>query len=72
MAVSRQRLQPQPWSELTERRLTKNRSDLARFVQGDAARLPFADKTFAAVISNHSLEHFDDLAGALREIGRGR
>lgn len=42
----------------------------ARFVQADAARLPFADATFAAVISNHSLEHFDDLAGALGEIGR--
>jgi SAM-dependent methyltransferase len=41
-----------------------------RFVQADAARLPFADGTFAAVISNHSLEHFDDLAGALGEIGR--
>jgi SAM-dependent methyltransferase len=42
----------------------------ARFVQADAARLPFADGTFSAVISNHSLEHFDDLAGALSEIGR--
>jgi SAM-dependent methyltransferase len=36
----------------------------------NAARLPFADGTFAAVISNHSLEHFDDLAGALSEVGR--
>jgi SAM-dependent methyltransferase len=40
------------------------------FVQADAARLPFADRCFAAVISNHSLEHFDDCAGALREVGR--
>ena len=40
------------------------------FVQTDAARLPFADRVFDAVISNHSLEHFDDLAGALAEIGR--
>jgi SAM-dependent methyltransferase len=40
------------------------------FVRGDAARLPFADHTFAAVISNHSLEHFLDLDAALREIGR--
>ncbi len=32
--------------------------------------LPFADRTFDAVISNHSLEHFEDLAGALGEIGR--
>ena len=28
------------------------------------------DRAFDAVISNHSLEHFDDLAGALAEIGR--
>jgi SAM-dependent methyltransferase len=33
-------------------------------------RLPFAARTFDLVISNHSLEHFDDLDGALREIGR--
>lgn len=38
--------------------------------QGDAACLPFADGSFAAIVSNHSLEHFDDLEGALREIGR--
>lgn len=40
------------------------------FAQADAAHLPFADATFDAVVSNHSLEHFDDLAGALAEIGR--
>jgi SAM-dependent methyltransferase len=40
------------------------------FVQADAARLPFADRAFDAVISNHSLEHFHDLAGSLAEIGR--
>jgi len=40
------------------------------FVQGDAAHLPFLNRTFAALISNHSLEHFDDLDGALREIAR--
>ncbi|HWE49000.1 MAG TPA: class I SAM-dependent methyltransferase [Bryobacteraceae bacterium] len=40
------------------------------FVQADAAKLPFADHCFAAVISNHSLEHFDDFTGALAEIGR--
>jgi len=47
-------------------------SDAARqrFVQADAAKLPFGDRTFAAVITNHSLEHLDDLAGALAEIGR--
>lgn len=42
----------------------------SNFVQTDAARLPFADRTFDAVISNHSLEHFEDLSGALAEIGR--
>jgi SAM-dependent methyltransferase len=40
------------------------------FAQADAARLPFRDRAFDAVISNHSLEHFHDLAGALAEIGR--
>jgi SAM-dependent methyltransferase len=53
-----------------DRSAPKDRGDGAWFVQGDAARLPFADGTFAAVISNHSLEHFADLPGALREIGR--
>jgi SAM-dependent methyltransferase len=43
---------------------------IPRFVQGDAAKLPFADRTFAAVVSNHSLEHFDELDAALHEIGR--
>jgi SAM-dependent methyltransferase len=32
--------------------------------------LPFADECFAAVISNHSLEHFDELGAVLAEIGR--
>ncbi len=40
------------------------------FAQADAARLPFPDRTFDAVISNHSLEHFHDLSGSLAEIGR--
>ena len=39
-------------------------------VQADAARLPFAVQTFDAIISNHSLEHFDDLTGALEEVAR--
>jgi len=45
-------------------------SPAANFAQADAARLPFADGKFDAVISNHSLEHFHDLAGSLSEIGR--
>ena len=46
------------------------RGDGTSFVQADAARLPFADGSFAAIVSNHSLEHFDDFAGALAEMGR--
>ena len=42
----------------------------ANFAQADAAKLPFPDNCFAVVISNHSLEHFEDLAAALAEIGR--
>ncbi len=40
------------------------------FAQADAACLPFPGRAFDAVISNHSLEHFHDLAGSLAEIGR--
>lgn len=42
----------------------------ATCVQGDAARLPFRDGAFDAVICNHGLEHFERLKPALREIGR--
>jgi SAM-dependent methyltransferase len=40
------------------------------FIQADAAHLPFADGSFNAIVSNHSLEHMDDLACVLREMGR--
>jgi Methyltransferase domain len=40
------------------------------FVQADAARLPFGDACFDAVIANHSLEHVENFRGVLREIGR--
>jgi SAM-dependent methyltransferase len=39
-------------------------------VRADAARLPFRDGCFQAIIANHSLEHFDRLDEALAEIGR--
>jgi SAM-dependent methyltransferase len=39
-------------------------------VQADAAKLPFSDGSFDVVVSNHSLEHFTDLDGALKEVGR--
>lgn len=42
----------------------------ANFVQTDAAKLPFAERCFDLIISNNSLEHFEDLAAALDEIGR--
>lgn len=40
------------------------------FIQADAAHLPFADRSFDAVIANHSLEHISGLGDALQEIGR--
>ncbi len=40
------------------------------FVRADAARLPFRDASFDAIISNHSLEHIDQLKPAIQEIGR--
>jgi SAM-dependent methyltransferase len=40
------------------------------FVQGDAARLPFRDRSFDAIVANHSMEHFENLPEALREVGR--
>lgn len=42
----------------------------ANVVQADAARLPFKDGSFAAVISNHSMEHFERLDESLAEVGR--
>lgn len=39
-------------------------------VRADAARLPFASAAFDALISNHSLEHFEDLDAALAEMRR--
>jgi ubiquinone/menaquinone biosynthesis C-methylase UbiE len=36
----------------------------------DAPKLPFANRSFDPIISNHSLDRFGDPAGSLREIGR--
>lgn len=44
--------------------------DGALVVRADAALLPFADGSFQAIVSNHSLEHFEQLDDCLREIGR--
>jgi hypothetical protein len=40
------------------------------FVQADAAKLPFRQKVFDAVICNHGLEHFKEPGFAMQEIGR--
>jgi len=42
----------------------------AHAVRADAARLPFRDACFAAIIANHSLEHFGHPDAALAEAGR--
>ena len=39
----------------------------ANFVQANASALPFAAASFDAIISNHSLEHFEKLDAALNE-----
>ncbi len=43
---------------------------IGRFVQADAAALPFPPGLFDAIILNHCLEHFGRLKPALQEIGR--
>src|SRR5205085_12228559 len=40
------------------------------FVAADAALMPFIERCFHLIISNHSLEHFSELETTLREIGR--
>ena len=40
------------------------------YVSADAARMPFRDRSFDAIVSNHSLEHFVEFDATLREIGR--
>ena len=54
--------------DLDPNELARNR-DL-RGVCAMSNRLPFAAGSFRFAISHHSLEHFADAAGALREIGR--
>jgi SAM-dependent methyltransferase len=40
------------------------------YVLADAARMPFAPASFHLVVSNHSLEHFNELEATIRETGR--
>jgi SAM-dependent methyltransferase len=42
----------------------------AGVIVADAARLPVRDRAVATVLANSALEHADDPAGALRELGR--
>jgi SAM-dependent methyltransferase len=42
----------------------------SNFVMASAAALPFGDRSFNAVISNHSLEHFENLETCIQEIAR--
>jgi SAM-dependent methyltransferase len=46
------------------------RCEGARFLAGDAERLPFAEATFDLVVANDSLEHFRDPGAALGELAR--
>ncbi|HEU0120921.1 MAG TPA: class I SAM-dependent methyltransferase [Bryobacteraceae bacterium] len=58
-------------AELTAARVA--RVDLTPWpgvVCANAGRLPFADGSMDLVVANHSLEHFVDLDGAVREMGR--
>ncbi len=50
--------------------LDPQRPSGALFVQGDAARLPFRERSFDALICNHGLEHFVELDAAIGEIAR--
>lgn len=43
---------------------------VANGVTGDASCMPFASRSFDAIIANHSLEHIARLPEALQEIGR--
>ena len=61
---------PASATQATTIRVDRDAGTARNFVRADAALLPFRDGSFAALVSNHSLEHFDDLNNALREIGR--
>ena len=50
-------------------RATENRP-AARFIQGDAQDLPFADESFDLVISCETIEHLPEVSKALREMFR--
>ncbi len=41
-----------------------------KFVQGNIQKLPFNDNSFDTVVSTHTLEHVQDLSGAVSELRR--
>ena len=47
-----------------------DRGDGARWVQANLERMPFPDRQFDTVLCTHTLEHVQDLAGALSELRR--
>ena len=55
------------WAHLLAAR---QRSGGPSYLQGDAGRLPFADRAFDAVVVCLVLEHIDDVDGAISELGR--
>ncbi len=61
---------PDPQFTIVRIDLDAPRSSLVNFARSDAARLPFRSQTFDLIVSNHSLEHFENLPAALREVSR--
>lgn len=57
--------------QIGKQRLRKvSTRNAARFVQGDAQNLPFANATFDCVVSCETIEHLPDQRSALREMWR--
>ena len=51
-------------------RFASSREGNAHFAVGDAAMLPFTDRSFRFVVANDSMEHFSDPAHAMAELSR--
>jgi SAM-dependent methyltransferase len=58
------------WRRLSELVGTRLPYDAVRIVEGDAARLPFADDSFDVVVSSAVWEHLPDVPAATREVAR--
>ena len=48
----------------------KNKFPKIKFVQGNIQMLPFKDNSFDTVVSTHTLEHVQNLPGAVEELRR--